>query len=317
MPNRKIPVRNIINAINRAGTVGHGPPATSYSTGVADPNATHWWGQEEARLYENWAAVFSNIDTQFNNPYFDYFYTGQDISVSIEGLTDPADKLIIYSCGYVIQQQKQPVYGFWSYTYDGMLRGTRLVTGAFSLIIREPYELAKKIAKASEIRANRAGTSLALNPINGLDEDEANIERYWRRNVDYNLEVNQQHLFSIHPPFNLMIQYGLQTTSLAETNPSMRSEDIRQFYRGQAPISSDYNERLVPNKTPELDHRILLENVELTSKSIEYNVDGDPIMENYTFMARDERIIKPKQFSKLSPPAPNPSTARRTRIFYS
>lgn len=315
MPNKKIPVRNVVSSLKRAGNTGN--PADAYSTAVKNMATSNWWSAEEARLYENWASIYKDIDDQYINPYFDYFYSGQDVFVNIEGLNNPQDRLYMYSCGYMIQQQKQPVYGFWSYTYDGMLRGTRLITGAFSLIVREPHELAKKIAKASELRAQTFNTSLALNPVNGLDEDEANIDRYWRRHVDYNLERDQQHLFSIHPPFNMLIQYGLQTTSLAETNPGMRSEDIRQFYRGQAPIHSDYNERLVPNVTPELEHKILLENVELTSKTLEYNVDGDPILENYTFIARDERIVQPKQFSKLAPTAGNPQAAGRTKIFRS
>jgi hypothetical protein len=308
MPNKKVPVRNVVSNTKRAGIAGI--PDSSYSTSTDGKQPEGWWTQEEARLYETWAATFNRVETQFNNPYFDYFYTGQDISVSIDGLTEPEDKLYIYSFGYAIQQQKQPVYGFWSYTFDGMLRGTRIITGAFSLVVREPHELAKKIAKASHIRALRANTTRGLYPINGLDEDEANIERYWRRNKDYNLEVNQQHLFSIHPPFNMIIQYGLQTTSLQATNPGMRTEDIRNFYKGKVPIHSDYNERLVPNITPELDQRILLENIELTSKSIEYNVDGDPVLENFTFIARDERIVQSKNNARLAPPSTNPSRSR-------
>ncbi len=268
-----------------------------------------WWTQEEGRLFGKWASAFEAIDSNLNNPYFDYFYTGQDVEVMIEGLTDPQDHLCLYAFGYSIQQQKQPVYGFWSYTYDGMLRGTRIITGAFSMIVKEPHGLTKKIAKASQIRANSAGNEKSnLNRIYGIDEDEANIDRYWRRHYDSNLEVNQQHLFSIHPPFNFIIRYGLQTTSVGTQSPTVRAEQLRQYFKDEPFIHSDYNERLVPVKSKELEHRILLENVELTSKSLEYNSEGDPILETYTFMARDERIVIPKDYSQSAATAGTVST---------
>lgn len=302
------PVRNVVqekyraNIANQLNGARSGPARSMRST-------SGWWSDEEARLYEIWAGTFDAPVNKYTNPYFDYYYSGQDVSVQIEGLeTDVRDKLTIYGFGYTVQQQKQPVYGAFSYTYDAMLRGTRIISGAFSLVIREPFELQRKIAKATTLRAKTTAMgSLALNSLRGIDEDEANIERYWRRHYDYNLDPGQQHLFSIHPPFNFIIRYGLQTTSLSTEDPSTRSEDIRQAYKSNTPMYTNVNERLVPNFAPELEHKILLENVELISKSIEYNVDGDPIMENYAFVARDERPIYGPQDQKISgPPQNNP-----------
>ena len=55
-------------------------------------------------------------------------------------------------------------------------------------------------------------------------------------------------------------------------------------------LFTNTNERLVENETAKKTH-ILLENIELTSKSIEYDPSGDPILETYTFLARDERLV--------------------------
>jgi hypothetical protein len=292
-----LPVRSIVRAANTIR-------ANQSSSGVSrslEEDGIEWWSQEESRLFAKWGSAFEQLETNIANPYFDYFYTGQDVEVMIEGLTDPQDHVCLYGFGYSIQQQKQPVYGFWSYTYDGMLRGTRIVTGAFSMIVKEPHGLTKKIAKATKIRANAAGNSkTSLNKVYGIDEDEANIERYWKRHYDSNLQINQQHLFSIHPPFNFIIRYGLQSTSLASLSPTMRAEQLRQYYKDEPFIHADYNERLVPFKNKELEHRILLENVELTSKSLEYNSEGDPILETYTFIARDERIVVPRDNSQMA-----------------
>lgn len=303
-------VRNIVRNRRTSSQAIENTASASGSVKSLD-GPLNWWSQEEARLYESWASTFENLKDGYRNPYFDYYYTGQDVQVTIEGL-DPADVMNIYQFGYQIQQQKQPVYGFWSYTYDGMLRGTRIITGAFSLVVDEPYGFASKIAKAAKVRAAVANTRRSLNPVYGIDEDEANIDRYWRRHVDPNLQGSQQHLFSIHPPFNFVIQYGIQSTSLSSNHPTDRSEAIRESYRGQAPLSSNYNERLVEHQTPQLNHKILLENVELISKSLEYNVNGDPLLENYTFMARDERVLT-NQNSTTGPVNKN-SGSRSSRI---
>ncbi len=109
-----------------------------------------------------------------------------------------------------------------------------------------------------------------------------------------------------------MIQYGIQSTSLSSNHPTDRGEAIRESYRGQAPLSSNYNERLVEHQTPQLNHKILIENVELISKSLEYNVNGDPLLENYTFMARDERVLTNR--NSTTGPVNKNSGSRSSRI---
>lgn len=275
----------------------------SYGDSFVSNKLVQYLENPEIQLYNDWASIYGGLIP--GNPYFDYYYSGQDVSIKIEGL---GEDLNIYNMGYSVQQQKQPVYGFWDYTYSAMLRGTRIVVGAFSFVVQEPYELNRKIAKAAENRANIIkNKSGNLNHVFGIDEDEANIQRYWRRHMDSNLQMNQNHIFSVHPPFNFLIEYGIQITSASTTTMASRGDEIRALYDGQAPIHSDYNERLVPHVRAEDNHKILLENVELTSKSVEYNVDGDPILETYTFIARDERILIDK-IAQTGPVNPNPSS---------
>ena len=49
------------------------------------------------------------------------------------------------------------------------------------------------------------------------------------------------------------------------------------------------NERLVETDPDDHKMRVLLENVELVSKQTEYSPEGDPVIETYSFMARDIR----------------------------
>lgn len=290
-----------------------GDGTTSASGAVSSNMSGDWWTEAETSLFTQWANSFSNYKDSFINPYFDYFFTGQDVQITIDGLESNDDILPIYSFAYNIQQQKQPLYGFWSYTYDAMLRGTRIVTGAFSIIATEPYLLTGKIAKAAQVRATATAANQVgnMHAIRGLDEDEALIDSFWRRNYDTNLQDGQQHLFSIHPPFNFVIRYGLQDTSSVHQSPSFRASEIRQAYNNSDPMFLDYNERLIKNPVSQLDMQVLLENVELMSKQIEYDTEGTPLIETYTFMARDERLLKPidKSNPVYSSPPPDPTEA--------
>lgn len=284
--------------VSRAGLTGgaSGPVADSYS--VAE-----FWSREQADLFEKWRSSFSKYEDSYNSPYFDYFYSGQDISVRIEGL-GAGDSLPIYSFGYVIEQQKQPVYGFWDYTYSAMLRGTRIVSGAFTLVSTQPNYLTRMIAKASSVRARANSDRVVTNnlyALRGLDDDEANINHYWYRNYDNNLDTNQQHLFSIHPPFNFLIKYGIQETSLTSNNPAVRLEEYRSRFGDNDALATDVNERLVKNPSVEEDLEILLENVELMSKSTQYDSDGNPVLETYAFVARDERLLSDSVYQNPAP----------------
>lgn len=260
-----------------------------------------FWSREQKDLFEKWHSSYADYEDNYQSPYFDYYYTGQDISCEIEGLS--GELLPIYNFGYVIQQQKQPVYGFWDYTFSAMMRGTRIVSGAFSLVSTQPHYLTRQIARASQVRSKVNSDKDTVNDLyalRGLDSDESNVDRYWRRNYDNNLDTAQQHLFSVHPPFNLILTYGIQETSLISNNPAARMEEFMNKYEDTPPLASDQNERLVKNPSKPEETQVLLENIELTSKSVEFNTDGDPILETYTFMARDERILSPQVYQSPS-----------------
>ena len=280
---------------NTSSQGSFGSSLSSNSTSVASFKDGSWWTEEEARLYNSWAGTSDQYEKSRVNPYFDYFFCGQDIKIKIDGLNDD-DFLPIYSFGYAIQQEKTPLYGFASYTYDAMLRGTRIISGMFSLIVTEPFLLTTKISESAAIRARTSQARSGAYALRHLDGDIANIQRYWRRNYDSALGAGDKHLFSIHPPFNFLIKYGMQDTSVHTRAPTAtaRANEVRQNFKSNGPMWTDTNERLydtgssngVPN-----GGKILLENIELTSKSIEYDSSGDPILETYGFIARDERIV--------------------------
>lgn len=278
---------------SRAGSTGYTTqsPVGLNPAGAPASKTYGWTNANEQALYSKWANLYNDYDLEHSNlnSYLDYFFSGQDIQVYIEGLTDPADVLPIYQFGYNIQQNKQALYGFWSYTHDAVMRGTRIVNGAFSVATVTPGFVTEKVAKAAKIRAERLADNKPLFPIRGLNDDEANIEKYWKKNLDPSLTAGQNHLFSVHPPFNMIIVYGVQDVSITDQTGAFRANQTRFKYANSTALMSDTNERIVEPDQDKYQMRILIENVELLSRQTEYTPEGDPVMETYSFMARDIR----------------------------
>lgn len=72
--------------------------------------------------------------------YYDYYFTGEDVKIYIDGLFDAGDELDIASFAFGITQQKAPLYGFWSYNYDVMMVGTRIVSRRDRRIHKIPWK---------------------------------------------------------------------------------------------------------------------------------------------------------------------------------
>jgi hypothetical protein len=244
-----------------------------YLDTIADPYTDLVWG-------------YDYLDSRSPHSYFDYQFTGQDVSIYMEGTRRSnlpqigAMPIMEFGCG--VQQQKQPIYGFWSWTYDAMMRGTRIVNGMFRLSTKYPDYIADLISDAANARLNGATST----PIRGLDIDEANIQSFWTRNFNDETakSIGGRNVFSSHPPFNFIIQYGVQSPSIY--NPSFQTSDLFDAFQEDDPLMTDINERLVGG-TPISNMQYRIEDVELTGMQTEYTVDGQVCSEVYTFVARD------------------------------
>jgi hypothetical protein len=245
-------------------------------------------------------------DEAFNN-YYDYFFSGEDVKIFIDGLFDPADEMDIASMAYVVKQEKQPLYGFWSYNYDAMMNGTRLITGEFSLYSRYPRRMTSLLEKAAKVRAESSGTNppssviSSLRAANESQGDEININKYWTSTqldrvtsdrstkssfADY--ENGGHNIFSAHPPFNLVIFYGVEEAGITpNTILTYKSgTEINQQLNSDRILATDINERssISSSNSP---MKIVLQNIQLVSMSTSYQSGGQPLIENYQFIARD------------------------------
>lgn len=239
-------------------------------------------------------------DTSKFNSYYDYFFTGEDVKIYIDGLFDSVDELEIASFAFSITQQKAPLYGFWSYNYDVMMTGTRIVSGEMTIYSRYPGRMRDLLSKAADVRASfysdspKSQIQSYLRSDKESQEDDKNIQKYWansqldRLSSDGSNESSDRNIFSAHPPFNLVIKYGSQEGSLTTVARNKGTSSDQNYEMLDRLMSLDFNDRLSQTNIKEMD--IVLQSIHLTSMSTAYQPGGNPLLESYQFIARDMYI---------------------------
>jgi len=243
---------------------------------------------------ERWAQLYS--DTRTPNNYYDYYYSGEDIKVYVAEISErdrDFGNLPIHNLAFNVSQEKTPVYGFWSYTYDAVMRGTRLVTGSFTLVSRHPNYMKDLLTKAASNRSLNAGRLRDNYPAPGeWRMDDENIDRYWGKHLDASVIAQGSSEWSIHPPFGLVVVYGVQDTSVEEKGIQTRYNDM--YHRGDNALMKDHNQRLVESYNADDPSRIIIDGCELTGVSRAYQPGGALVAEQYEFFGRDIIVPQPE-----------------------
>jgi hypothetical protein len=95
-------------------------------------------------------------------------------------------------------------------------------------------------------------------------------------------------IFSAHPPFNLVVFYG--TEEVAITNNKVvtyeSATNINRQLNSDRILATDYNERKTLNNVSS-PMKLVLQNINLMSMTTSYTSGGQPLVENYQFIARD------------------------------
>lgn len=249
-----------------------------------------------------WAGRASDSGNRFNN-YYDYYFSGEDIRVYIDGLFDPQDELDIASFEFVIAQEKQPLYGFWSYNYDAMMLGTRIISGSFAVFTRHPRRMTELLEKAAKNRVasgknrykdyNRTSKDSIVSRLSSegfTSEDEKNVEKYWSYSqldrISRDPGISDRNIFSAHPPFNFVILYGVDEVSMTPFSAAM-SPDLEIRNNFDRMFFTDINQRTVRTDNITSGMKIILQQVNLLNVSVMYAPGGMPIGERYSFIARD------------------------------
>lgn len=295
-PFRAVPYRPFSGYIPYGETVSN-KAGIKNSDGTFDPLS--------AELDLFWAGGKSSGDPRFSS-YYDYYFSGEDVKVYIDGLFDAKDELDIAAFGFLIKQEKQALYGFWSYNFDTIMNGTRIISGQFSIFSRYPRRMTELLEEAARARvesiSGKADTSSVVSVMRAQNEsrkDEENIQKYWansqldRITTDPAISTSsfngQHNIFSAHPPFNFIIMYGVEDSSLTPVGPSenFTTGSIEQRDNLDRIISTDINERKVKMSDEKSPMKIVLQDVHLMQMSTEYQPGGAPLIETYSFVARD------------------------------
>lgn len=238
-----------------------------------------------------WSSGYQR-ENVFSN-YYDYYFSGEDVRVYIDGLFDSEDELDIVSFAYSVRQEKQPLYGFWSYNYDAMMYGTRLISGEISLYTRYPQRMTDLLKKASYNRMRKENKKINQRTISKINEDdEINLEKYWSmsqldRITSEDDSLNKTNIFSAHAPFNFVIIYGAEEAALSPLG-IMRDKDYStEFDNLDRMIMSDVNQRTIKPDNDVSAMKTVIQQVNLMNMSTGYTPGGQPVVENYQFIARD------------------------------
>ena len=215
--------------------------------------------------------------------YHDYFFTGEDMRVHMAELgSDPEfGDMNLVGLMFQIEQQKAPVYGFWSRTYDAIMRGTRLVTGSLTLMTKDPDFVKRMLAKAASNRSERRGNlEDDFTQTQGWKEDQRNIERYWSQTLDESARLQGGSVFSSHPPFSLVMTFGHQDMSYQ----TGQGPGAFSTFEGDDHLYADTNHRLV--EADQERSKVVIEGCEI--QAMQSGVMPDQMMiEQYQFIARD------------------------------
>lgn len=267
------------------------------------PNPEYTFNPLSENIDRVWAGQASDKDKRFSN-YYDYYFSGEDVKVYIDGLFGPEYELDLASFAFSVRQEKQPVYGFWSYSFDAMMLGSRIVSGEFVLFTRYPKRMTDLLEEAAKARATAPGQRGEKNSIVsrlysdngqllGSTQDERNIQKYWSYSQLDKItadpasdQINGKNIFSAHPPFNFVILYGVEETAITP-NSALQSQDIYIGDNLDRMIYSDVNERMIKVDNVVSPMKVVLQEVHLMNMSTAYTPGGQPIGEAYQFISRD------------------------------
>jgi hypothetical protein len=117
------------DSVNYHNVVGRKPyrPFSAYLPPdlAADPETLKSFNPLDEDIDLQWGG--ESVDRNKFNMYYDYYFSGEDVKIYIDGLFDAGYELDIASFSFSIRQEKSPLYGFWSYNFDAVMTGTRLI----------------------------------------------------------------------------------------------------------------------------------------------------------------------------------------------
>ena len=216
----------------------------------------------------------------------------------------------IHSIQFSMQEQVTPIYGFNSYKFDKIARGTRLVSGMFSVNFTESGYLQTILERVSSSMNETQGSSLSNSQVNSLRREVINQSS--GKTIQNLLSMEEgdsydEYIASLKDSF-----WGAGQTSKNTVVSGNLSKEYDSFYYPNAeglntenPLkehgfnilidySPDANKRDFEdcirnaNKNGSLYQTFRsIMGVHITGESQEVSANGQVLTQNYSFIARD------------------------------
>lgn len=239
----------------------------------------------------------ANRSTEFRRFGSEYF-AGADIRIYFGDVW--IDE--VTSLQFTLQEQVAPIFGYASYTWDKVARGSRYIQGSFSINFKESYYLQQVLKSLSSEMSQDKN-----NVLSGFNTDT------WKGSVDIEtlMNTNKQNFDNIADQFEESLwgagaNKGINS-SMTKKNRSQNSYFYPEFRgknnaAGEPTYDSGSQKALLDSgfnivisygplnetngiNTPETTHSLI--GVQLTGVSQVIGGDGNPVQEQYTFIAKD------------------------------
>lgn len=208
------------------------------------------------------------------------YFSGSNIHIFFDDIY--IDEII--NMQFSMREKVQPVYGYNSYTYDDMLRGNRIVQGAFRINFKKVNYIRSAIESIMDSGRDASENFPGVNP--------GDIEAKKNKLYQYSKEGWSSQFEELSEEFKKAIWLNSENTS-AYINNNTPSFD----FGGEFNIIIKYGpyDKPRPRYTNEILYRenvsngtiIKLEDVNLTSVSQTIEPSGRPVGEDYSFIAKD------------------------------
>jgi hypothetical protein len=232
--------------------------------------------------------IYRRPDTRLEYQLFseDYF-SGADVNIFFGDIW--VDEAV--SLGFSMQEEVLPIYGYASYTFDTVARGRRIVQGSFGINFKNVGYLQQILANANAIQyavqsAQQEGI-IKPDDFKKYKLDEI-LKMYGKESFDQIADEYEKALWGVSEdesnllssPMNTYFGYDPYGFDI-KINYGAVSEAMSPYARNYATTSLNVK----PNITVETINGVQING--MTKNGIATDAQGQPIVEYYTFLARD------------------------------
>lgn len=209
------------------------------------------------------------------------YFSGSNIHIFFENIY--IDEIV--NLQFNLTEKIRPIYGYNSYTYDDVMRGSRIIQGSFSINFKKANYIRDAVETIIDAPAEDINNfpKLSKNEIEQKKNDLYNVaSEGWSRQFDELSDEFRRTMWE---------QVESEVSAVDSERPFFDFDGSFNIFVKYGPYDSPQRPRY-KNEQLYLDHIsngtiIKLLGIEINSVTQAIDISGRPIAENYTFMAKD------------------------------